>query len=141
MDMTTALMIIAVLISPLLSTRVANQLEDRRQKYTDKMDLFKNLMANRKNDRESRIHLAKALNLIDVLFRDSKNIIHLYHDYRNALISRQSTAHLNALFCRLVQGIAADLGYCIDEKDIDLCVGSENLTYHDFQSLPPEPPE
>lgn len=140
MDTNTGLMIIAIISTSWLSVRLSYFLQDRREKRNDKMDILKSLMVSRKNDEESRTHLAQALNLIDVVFYDSKKVTDLYHAYRTALLSRQNTMNLNDLFVRLVQGIASDLRYCIDGIDIDRCIGYENLTYHDFQSPMSKPP-
>lgn len=112
---------------------IKTPVENRREKRNDKINLLKDLMAFRKNDHESHIQLARALNLIDVVFHDSKNVIHSYHDYRTALLARNDTKILNDLFVRLVQDISKVLEYDIDGFDIDQCVGQETLTYHSFQ--------
>jgi len=55
---------------------------------------MKGLMANRKNDKNSRHQLAMTINMIDVVFHEDKDVLNSYHLYRDALLSGQNSAFL-----------------------------------------------
>ena len=65
--------VVALIVGPLLAVIVARMLDDRRARRARRMDVFRKLMATRR-ERLSFEHVS-ALNLVEVEFRDSHKLL------------------------------------------------------------------
>ena len=94
MDLTNALMLLAVLLGPLLGVQTQKWIERRQERRGRKLLIFKTLMATRAA-RLSAEHV-QALNMIDVEFHDKrgkdKNVVQAWNVYRDHLGSLPSNA-------------------------------------------------
>ena len=77
--------ILALIIGPVFAVIVARHMEGRRAKYERRMNIFRTLMATRRN-RLSFDHVS-ALNLVEIEFRDSPNVVKKWKAYFTDLAS------------------------------------------------------
>jgi len=123
---------IAIISSPLIALYVSARITEKRRKRYDKIMIFKELMAYKKNQNQlSQSSLARALNLIDIVFAGDKNILKNFYILRNALRAPVSlVSSIGVHFVVLLKSIAVDLDYQIEEQNLDLCLGFEDLKRH-----------
>lgn len=105
--------VIAIAISPAIAVYIGRQLDDRTERRKDKMEIFKTLMM-------ARIHSwtyesVKALNIIDIVFADDKNVRQAWKDlYSRYCISNPSAIEMKEreqLMYKLIENIGISLGY------------------------------
>ncbi len=72
MTITNALIIIAMLVSPVLAVQVQKWIESQKEKQARRMNIFRTLMTTRFNPLATEF--VQALNMIDVEFYDNKQI-------------------------------------------------------------------
>ena len=78
----TILNLIAVLLIPVVAVFVGQYLQERAQRRKDKMDIFKTLMINRVG---WSVESTRAMNIIDIVFSDDKNVRQAWSEYYHAL--------------------------------------------------------
>ena len=77
----TILNLIAVLLIPVVAVFVGQYLQERAQRRKDKMDIFKTLMINRVG---WSVESTRAMNIIDIVFSDDKNVRQAWSEYYHA---------------------------------------------------------
>jgi hypothetical protein len=114
--------ILAILLSPAIAVLITLDWERRKGKQERKERLFIALMAERKSFPLS-YELVKALNLIDVVFSDSKEVLKQWHEYYNLLVTAKTEVEIQERqrkFLDLVHAIASSMGYKnLKQTDID----------------------
>lgn len=127
MDLTNALMLLAVLLGPLVGVQTQKWIERRQERRGRKLLIFKTLMATRAA-RLSAEHV-QALNMIDVEFHDKrgkdKNVVQAWNVYRDHLGSLSSNADNSLiaawadrngeLLTDLLDAMSKTLGYDLDK--------------------------
>jgi hypothetical protein len=114
----------ALLISPvaavIISLGVTIFYQNRKQKLDAKHYLFRTLMTHRKADLPPW-DAVNALNLIDVVFGDDREIVKLWHSYYSLLCSRPSNSQaIVHAYLDLLSGMATTLGYkSLKQTDMD----------------------
>lgn len=109
--------VIAIAISPAVAVYIGRQLENRAERRKDKMEIFKALMIARVTVRKYgwTDESVKALNIIDIVFADDKNVRQAWKDLYSKFCNRNpSEAELNEIYksiCKLIESIAISLGY------------------------------
>ena len=81
----TIINILAVLLSPIIALWISNIVQERKEKRKEKMQILKILMTQRFSVKN--IEYVNALNLIDVVFVDSKDIRSAYKNLYNEYAS------------------------------------------------------
>ena len=85
--MLTVINILAVLLSPIIALWISNIVQERKEKRKEKMQILKILMTQRFSVKN--IEYVNALNLIDVVFVDSKDVRgaykNLYNEYASTI--------------------------------------------------------
>ena len=76
--------IIAVIAGPIIAIIITILYQSHKEKRNDKYHLFTTLMAHRKSSPPT-IDLVRALNLIDVVFAEHREIVDLWHQYFDLL--------------------------------------------------------
>ena len=105
--------IVAIVLSPILAVIITQRLQNRAKKREDKLSIFKTLMANRNFGWVGRDSVY-ALNIIDIVFSDSKKVREqwaLYYEYMGRPSESISTNTANIKRTELLEAIADDLGY------------------------------
>lgn len=118
------LSLVALIIIPIVAVVIAQWLQNRSEKRKDKMQIFKTLMT-------SRIYgwtpdSVNALNIIDIVFSDDKNVREAWKDLNDKLrVTNPDQQHLkkieNAQY-KLLEAIAHSLGY------------KDKITWEDIQN-------
>lgn len=103
--------ILAVALIPLIVWWMGIYYQDRKAKKDAKLNLFLNLMANRKGSTITK-EKVDSLNLIDVVFQDDKKVRKAWRDYLDSLNpNSQYYANNNAYLLDLLSEMAMTLGY------------------------------
>jgi len=78
-ELPTVITVLAIILAPLFTLYISKYLEEKRQKYFNKYNILQTLMANRHDP----IHIdnIRALNMIDLVFRDSPRVRKLWREY------------------------------------------------------------
>lgn len=104
---------IVIIAAPIISVWVAQKLQDRARKRQDKMDIFKTLMTNRIYDWTHQS--VNALNIIDIVFADDKEVRQQWKKYYDKLCIEQPTeTELKKIKIeqeKLLETMANSLGY------------------------------
>jgi len=115
--------VLSIIIAPLVAVQITVFLQNRREKYRRKVELFKTLMATRPSGLD-RQHV-QALNLIDIEFygRDEKskavmNAWKAYLDHLNSVQNDAWGARREDLLVALLYKMSSHLGYEFDETYI-----------------------
>lgn len=109
--------VIAITISPAVAVYIGRKLEDRANRRKDKMEIFKTLMIARITVRNYgwTNESVRALNIIDIVFADDKNVRQAWKDLYSKFCNRNpSEVELNEIYkliCKLIENIAISLGY------------------------------
>lgn len=107
--------IAAIIISPLMATWVALYISKKNEIKNEKLKILRILMMTRMY--RACLDYANALNLIDVVFYDSKNVRKAYKEllesYRRG---NMSDVEFNTKNLKLIEAIIEDVGY---SKDIN----------------------
>lgn len=105
--------IVAIILSPILAVIITQRLQNRAKKREDKLNIFKTLMANRNFGWVGRDSVY-ALNIIDIVFSDSKKVREqwaLYYEYMGRPTESISTNTIIIKRTELLEAMAEDLGY------------------------------
>lgn len=103
--------LISITLIPFILWFLGIKFQDREAKKKAKLDLFLRLMANRKKNPIS-IEWADALNQIDIIFQDNKNVRTSWRAYYDSLHPQsQHFESQNSFHLDLLSEIANDLGY------------------------------
>ena len=104
---------IAIIVAPIISVYIAQGLQNRDKKRQDKMDVFKTLMTNRIYDWTHQS--VNALNIIDIVFADDKEVRQQWKKYYDKLCIEQPTeTELKKIKIekkKLLETMANSLGY------------------------------
>jgi len=113
--------IIAILCGPTSAVIITLCYQARKEKRSQKYELFKTLMRCRKDFEFVNQDWVDSLNLIDVVYHDNKQAVKLWHSYQEMLgRSERSFAEENRKYLDLLHALALDLGYKnIQQTDID----------------------
>jgi len=124
MNLIDCIAIVSILCSPLVAIFVSIWYQNRKEKRQAKMDIFKNLIAYRKQYPIPMAFVA-ALNQIDIMFHKDKKVIAAWKSYLESLNPESSSfqSHDNRLL-DLLDEMAKSLGY----KNL------KQTTYADFYS-------
>ncbi len=102
--------IIAIIISPIIATLIALYISKRNEIRNEKLKILRVLMMTRMN--RACLDYANALNLIDVVFYNSKNVrksykelLEMYHK------GNVSDTEFNTKNLKLIESIIEDIGY------------------------------
>ena len=108
----TILNLIAVLLIPVVAVFVGQYLQERAQRRKDKMDIFKTLMINRVG---WSVESTRALNIIDIVFSDDKNVRQAWSEYYHALCVKDpdeiQLKQMQQAQDKLLEKMAISLGY------------------------------
>src|SRR3974390_1124226 len=112
--------VIALILGPVLAVLITFWYQRRRQKYDAKERLFSVLMANRKANPPT-FEWANALNLIDVVFADNRDVVEKWHEVYNIVIQPQfNLGQWGHTYIDLLSKMASTLGYRrLQQTDID----------------------
>lgn len=115
----TIINILAVLLSPVIALWISNIIQDQKEKRKEKMQILKVLMTQRFSVKN--IEYVNALNLIDVVFVDSKNVRdaykNLYNEYGSTIdLNNENNRQIfqekiKKATTRLLEAIVKDIGY------------------------------
>ncbi|MHB9038831.1 MAG: DUF6680 family protein [Armatimonadota bacterium] len=114
--------VFAILISPIVAVWVSMRIQSNKDARQDKISIFSTLMATR-NDRLLQEHF-RALNMIDFVFHDKRNVRNIWHEYCDMLHNRSYEDENGVVlrdrkFRELMDAMAKTLGYDIDASDIE----------------------
>lgn len=105
--------IVAIILAPVVSVIVGQILQDRAKKRQDRMEIFKALMTSRVYGWTNAS--VYALNIIDVVFADDKNVRTQWKVYYDKLCVGNPTEEdfkkIETEKCKLLEVIAKSLGY------------------------------
>ncbi len=105
--------VIAIMLAPIISIIIAQRLQDRAKKRQDKMEIFKTLMTSRVYGWTSSS--VSALNIIDIVFADDKEVREQWKIYYDRLcIEKPTETDLKKIEnekYKLLEVIAKSLGY------------------------------
>ena len=110
--MTGIMSILAIIISPILAVWIGQKLHEKALKREDKMKIFKTLMTARIYGWTAEG--TQALNLIDVVFADSKKVIKCWREYYDSLNQKPALFNIEEALmrqCRLLLEVSKTLGY------------------------------
>lgn len=112
MELTDILTIIALIIIPVFAVIVAQWLQNRSEKRRDKMQIFRTLMTSRIGWSMEKSY---ALNTIDIVFADDKNVRAAWKDYYDKLDVDNPDEHqqkkIQQAENKLLETMAISLGY------------------------------
>jgi hypothetical protein len=114
-NMTNILTIFAILIGPILAIQTQVYLEKRRESRNRKISLFSTLIATRAS-KLTPDHV-RALNMIDIVFVDDKEIIRLWREYHDSLVqptSENVDARRHDRFINLLHAMSKNLKFNFD---------------------------
>ena len=115
----TIINILAVLLSPVVALWISNIIQNRKEKRKEKMQILKVLMTQRFSVKN--IEYVNALNLIDVVFVDSKDVRsaykNLYNEYASTIdLNNENNRQIfqekiKKATTQLLEAIVKDIGY------------------------------
>lgn len=101
--------ILAVIFSPIIAVLVTKYIQDRENKRKDKMEIFKVLMTGRIYPGWD-IASVHALNIIEIVFSEDKNVISQWKNYYNATCT-DNYQNIKIQQTKLLEEIGKTLGY------------------------------
>lgn len=105
--------VIAIIIAPIVSVKIAQSLQDRAKKRQDKMEIFKTLMTSRIYGWTTQS--VNALNSIDIIFSDDENVRKQWKTYYDKLcVENPTSTDLNKIKIeqdKLLEEMSKSLGY------------------------------
>lgn len=102
---------LAIFLGPLAGVLFTLWFQSRKDKKDQKQRLFLILMAHRKSNPPT-FDLVNSLNLVDVVFADSRQVVTLWHQYYDLLCQTPVNWHLaEAKYLDLLSEMAKVLGY------------------------------
>lgn len=112
--------IIAIIISPIVAVIVGQYLQNKSKKREDKLEIFKILMVSRGLGWSTES--VRALNIIEVVFSDDKNVLNQWKKYYDKLcVEEPNETELSKIKIegdKLLEVIAKSLGYKITWETI-----------------------
>ena len=103
---------LAVIAIPIMSVVVAHHLQNRAEKRKDKLNVFKTLMMSRTG---WTVESVRALNIIDIVFADDKNVRARWKEYYDKLCVENPTEtelkKIKTTQDKLLEAMAVSLGY------------------------------
>ena len=112
--------IIAIIISPIVAVIVGQYLQSKSKKREDKLEIFKILMVSRGLGWSTES--VRALNIIEVVFSDDKNVLNQWKKYYDRLcVEEPNETELSKIKIegdKLLEVIAKSLGYKITWETI-----------------------
>ncbi len=116
--------IAAIILGPIVAVRITRDLDDKRERHSRRLDVFRDLMKTRQV-RLDPVHVA-ALNLVEVEFYSSSSVRSAYAAYIRHLRSPNPSPEQQGryfderddLFIDLLKEIAAELGYEFDKREL-----------------------
>lgn len=124
--------LVAVFLSPLVAFAITIYYQNRQEKRKAKQTLFLTLMAHRKK-KPPTVEFAHALNTIDVVFQDNKEVRAAWKEYHSSLYDQNRLINeSNSLLLDMLSAMADDLNYKkLSQTEIDKYY---TPVYHDNQS-------
>lgn len=102
--------ILAIVLSPLVANIISIKMNQRNEKRNEKLKILRILMMTRMN--RACIDYANALNLIDVIFHNSKKVRQAYKDLLEMYYKGNvSDNEYNTKNLKLIESIIEDIGY------------------------------
>lgn len=105
--------IVAIIVIPVIAVVIGQKLQDRSQKHKDKLDIFKVLMMNRSMGWS--YESTRALNIIDVVFADDKDVRTKWGEYYTLLCiqnpNEMQKKQKQTAQDKLLEAMAESLGY------------------------------
>ena len=122
--MIEALTIIAIVISPVVAVLVSRYAQDRKEKRRNQLDLLSSIIATR-HEVMLTTEAVRALNLIDVVFHDKKEVRRLWEEYfdmlhNEGLDNPSGHAQWNKKKLELITAMAKVLGYGKEITHLDM---------------------
>lgn len=113
MDITDYINIAAIIFAPVISVIIGQKLQDRAKRRQDKMEIFKALMSSRVYGWTNAS--VYALNIIDVVFADDKQVRAQWKAYYDKLCvgnpTEEDLKRIEIEKCKLLEEISKSLGY------------------------------
>lgn len=113
MDISNYINIIAIIFAPVISVIIGQKLQDRAKRRQDKMEIFKALMSSRVYGWTNAS--VYALNIIDVVFADDKQVRAQWKAYYDKLCvgnpTEEDLKRIETEKCKLLEEISKSLGY------------------------------
>lgn len=113
MDITDYINIAAIIFAPVISVIIGQKLQDRAKRRQDKMEIFKALMSSRVYGWTNAS--VYALNIIDIVFADDKQVRAQWKAYYDKLCVEKPTGEdlkrIETEKCKLLEEISKSLGY------------------------------
>lgn len=113
MDITDYISIAAIIFAPVISVIIGQKLQDRAKRRQDKMEIFKALMSSRVYGWTNAS--VYALNIIDVVFADDKQVRAQWKAYYDKLCvgnpTEEDFKRIETEKCKLLEKISKSLGY------------------------------
>lgn len=113
MSISDVINIAAIIIAPIASVLIGQELQDRAKRRQDKMDIFKTLMTSRVYGWTTAS--VYALNIIDIVFADDKRVRSQWKIYYDRLCvsdpSEEDMKKIETEKFKLLEVIAVSLGY------------------------------
>lgn len=104
--------IFVIIVAPIAAVVIGQILQNRSERRKDKLEIFKVLMMNRVG---WSIEAARALNIIDIVFADDKNVRSCWKAYYDKLCIQEpdemERKQIEAAKDKLLESIAISLGY------------------------------
>jgi hypothetical protein len=120
MDWTNVLIIAATLLGPVFAVQAQKWIERSREERQRKIRLFETLMSTR-GDNLSFDH-KRALNMIDIVFSDTKSVTDAWHNYLDTLITQANETNYMVVgpererkLIELLKEMGNNLGYDLNE--------------------------
>lgn len=113
MDVSDYINIAAIIFAPVISVIIGQKLQDRAKRRQDKMEIFKALMSSRVYGLTNAS--VYALNIIDVVFADDKQVRAQWKAYYDKLCvgnpTEEDLKRIEIEKCKLLEEISKSLGY------------------------------
>ena len=120
MTLAETLTVLALIAGPTVAVIITLWHQRRTQKYDAKQRLFLVLMAHRKSNPPT-YDWANSLNVIDVVFADSRHVVDKWHEVYDLMSQQQvNWTQWNHAYIELLSEMATALGYQrLRQTDID----------------------
>jgi Family of unknown function (DUF6680) len=112
--------LLAIIFSPAIAVIITLLYQKRKEKRDIKIRIFQTLMAHRKSN-PPHPALVEVLNVLDVVFADTTEVVRLWHEYYDLVDTRPLNVQaMNHKYSDLLFAIAQHLGYGkLKQTDID----------------------
>lgn len=113
------LTILAILVSPVIAVTVSMQVQSRKEKRANQLQLLSTLIGLRHEGRVSA-DTVRALNLIEIVFHDEKEVRRLWKEYFDMVHNPAESALWNKKKLELITEMAKTLGYGKEISHLDM---------------------